>query len=84
MMPALFFMLLGLVIYGMFAGDFLQAVNYLFRPDFSRLTPEVTLSAVGQAFFSVNVGIGAILTYAAYLPDDANLVKSSFIIAIGD
>ncbi len=84
MMPALFAMLVGLVIYGMIAGDFSQAVSYLFRPDFSKLTPAVTLSAFGQAFFSVNVGIGALLTYAAYLPDDVDLVKSSVIIAIGD
>ena len=84
MMPALFVMLVGLVIYGMFAGDFSQAVSYLFRPDFSKLTPEVTLSAFGQAFFSVNVGIGALLTYAAYLPEDVDLVKSSVIVAVGD
>ncbi len=84
MMPALFVMLVGLVIYGMFAGDFSQAVSYLFKPDFSKLTPEVILSAFGQAFFSVNVGIGALLTYAAYLPDDVDLVKSSVIIAVGD
>ena len=84
MMPALFLMLVGLVVYGMFAGEFGQAVTYLFKPDFSKLTPEVTLSAFGQAFFSVNVGIGAILTYAAYLPDDANIVRSSIIVAIGD
>ena len=84
MMPALFLMLVGLVVYGMFAGEFAQAVSYLFKPDFSKLTPEVTLSAFGQAFFSVNVGIGAILTYAAYLPDDANIVRSSIIVAIGD
>ena len=84
MMPALFLMLVGLVIYGMFAGEFLQAVDYLFRPDFSKVTPQVTLAAIGQAFFSVNVGIGGVLTYAAYLPDDVDLVKSSFIIVIGD
>jgi len=84
MMPALFVMLVGLVIYGMFAGDFSQAVSFLFQPDFSKITPEVTLSAFGQAFFSVNVGIGALLTYAAYLPDDVDIVKSSIIIAIGD
>ena len=42
------------------------------------------MSAFGQAFFSVNVGIGALLTYAAYLPDDVDLVKSSVIIAVGD
>lgn len=84
MMPALFVMLVGLVVYGMVAGDFAQAVNYLFRPDFSKITPEVTLSAFGQAFFSVNVGIGALLTYAAYLPEKADIVRSSVIIAIGD
>jgi NSS family neurotransmitter:Na+ symporter len=84
MMPALFVMLVGLVIYGMVAGDFAQAINYLFKPDFSKITPEVTLSAFGQAFFSVNVGIGALLTYASYLPEDADIVRSSVIIAIGD
>ena len=84
MMPALFVMMIGLVIYGMVAGEFKMAVDYLFRPDFSKLTPEVTLAAVGQAFFSVNVGIGALLTYAAYLPDDVDLMKSSLIIAVGD
>ena len=84
MMPALFVMLVGLVVYGMFAGEFMQAVNYLFSPDFSKITPQVTLSAFGQAFFSVNVGVGALLTYAAYLPDDANIVRSSVVIAIGD
>ena len=84
MMPALFLMLVGLVIYGMVAGNFAEAVSYLFKPDFSKLTPQVTLSAFGQAFFSVNVGIGAILTYAAYLPEDANIVRSSIIVAVGD
>ncbi len=84
MMPALFAMLVGLVIYGIFAGDFPQAVSYLFRPDFSKLSPEVTLAAFGQAFFSVNVGVGALLTYAAYLPDDVDIVRSSVIVAIGD
>lgn len=84
MMPALFVMMIGLVIYGMVAGEFAMAIDYLFRPDFSKLTPEVTLAAVGQAFFSVNVGFGALLTYAAYLPDDVDLTKSSLIIALGD
>ena len=77
-------MLIGLVIYGMVEGEFLQAVNYLFRPDFSKITPQVTLAAFGQAFFSVNVGIGAVLTYAAYLPEDTDIVRSSIIIAVGD
>ena len=84
MMPALFIMLIGLVIYGVVAGDFMQAVSFLFRPDFSKLTPEVTLNAMGQALFSVNVGVGALLTYSAYLPEEVDLVKSSVVITIGD
>lgn len=84
MMPALFVMLVGLVVYGMFAGEFRRAVVYLFEPDFSKLTPAITLAAVGQAFFSVNVGIGALLTYAAYLPQDVDLTRSSIVIAVGD
>lgn len=83
-MPALFVMLVGLVVYGMFAGEFVQALAYLFTPDFSKLTPEVTLSAFGQAFFSVNVGVGAVLTYAAYLPKDTEIVRSSIVIGVGD
>lgn len=83
-MPALFVMLVGLVVYGMFAGNFSEALAYLFTPDLSKITPEVTLSAVGQAFFSVNVGVGAVLTYAAYLPKDTDLVRSSIVIGIGD
>jgi neurotransmitter:Na+ symporter, NSS family len=84
MMPVLFAMLIGLVIYGIFAGEFLQALKYLFSPDFSKLTPQVTLAAVGQAFFSVNVGIGGVLTYAAYLPDDVDLVSTSLLVVLGD
>jgi NSS family neurotransmitter:Na+ symporter len=83
-MPALFVMLVGLVVYGMFVGEFGQALAYLFKPDMSKITPEVILSAFGQAFFSVNVGVGAVLTYAAYLPDDTDIVRSSIIIGIGD
>lgn len=84
MMPALFVMMIGLVIYGIVAGDFKQAVAFLFAPDFSKLNANMALAAIGQAFFSVNVGIGALLTYAAYLPDNVNLTRSAVVIAIGD
>jgi len=59
-------------------------VTYLFVPDFSLLTPEVVLAAVGQAFFSVNVGIGAVLTYSAYLPAHVNLPRAALIVSLGD
>jgi len=84
LMPGLFAMLAGLTLYAGVAGDFGAAVDYLFRPDFSAVTPSVALAAIGQAFFSVNVGIGAVLVYAAYLPNDVNLPRSALIIAGGD
>lgn len=84
LMPGLFLMLLGLVGYALAAGAAGEAIHYLFVPDFSRLTPEVVLMAVGQAFFSVNVGIGAVLTYSAYLPAHVNLPRSALIISLGD
>ena len=83
-MPALFITLLALVIYSGFNGDFSKAARFLFSADLSKLTPIVVLAAVGQAFFSVNVGVGAVLTYSAYLPRDVNLFRSAIAISAGD
>ena len=84
LMPALFITLIALVINSAFIGDFPAALDFLFTADVSKLTPEVILAAVGQAFFSVNVGIGAVLTYSAYLPKDVNIFRSAIIVAAGD
>ncbi|MEM7078037.1 MAG: sodium-dependent transporter [Pseudomonadota bacterium] len=84
LMPGLFLMLLGLVVYAAFAGEFAQTLAYLFKPDFALLTAPVVLAAVGQAFFSVNVGIGAVITYAAYLPANVNLFRSALTVSLGD
>ena len=84
LMPALFFTLIALVINSAIVGDFATAFEYLFKPDLSKLTAPVVLAAVGQAFFSVNVGVGAVLTYSAYLPKDVNLFRSAITISLGD
>ena len=84
LMPALFLMLIALVIYSGATGDFSGAVDFLFSADLTKVTPPVVLAAVGQAFFSVNVGVGAVLTYSAYLPDDVNLFRSAIAVSIGD
>jgi len=84
LMPALFVTLIALVINSAIIGDFSAALNFLFTADVSKLTPDVILAAVGQAFFSVNVGIGAVLTYSAYLPKDVNIFRSAIIVAAGD
>jgi len=83
-MPALLLTLVALVIYAGVTGDAATAYKFLFAADFSKLTPAIVLAAVGQAFFSVNVGVGAVLTYSAYLPKDVNLFRSAIAVAGGD
>ena len=84
LMPVLFIMLLALVVHSGMTGDFARAFDFLFSADLSKVTPVVVLAAVGQAFFSVNVGVGAVLTYSAYLPDDVNLFRSAITVSLGD
>ncbi|MGI9327448.1 MAG: sodium-dependent transporter [Pseudomonadales bacterium] len=84
LMPLLFLTLVALVINAAVMGDFSAALAFLFSPDISKLTPAIVLAAVGQAFFSVNVGVGAVLTYSAYLPKDVNLFRSAITISLGD
>jgi neurotransmitter:Na+ symporter, NSS family len=84
MTPALFIILIALVIYAMFAGDFSKGVHFLFNPDFSKITPKVALAAFGQAFFSLGIGVGVILTYGAYMPQGSSILKSAIIISLSD
>ncbi|NIN35910.1 MAG: sodium-dependent transporter, partial [Gammaproteobacteria bacterium] len=67
LMPALFILLLIMVGYAMSTPAFNQGLSYLFKPDFSRLTGEGVLAAMGQAFFSLSLGMGAIMVYGSYL-----------------
>jgi neurotransmitter:Na+ symporter, NSS family len=84
MMPALFIIMLLLVCYGMIYGRFLDALKFLFAPDFSRITPQVVLAAFGQAFFSLGIGVGVMLTYGAYMPAHTSVLRSAAIIAFSD
>ena len=63
MMPGLFVMLVGIVIYAAFVGDFNRAVSFLFAPDFAKLDSKTVLAAFGAAFFSVSVGITNMMAY---------------------
>ena len=58
MMPLMFTLLIGLGVYNIFAGGFNETVEWLFTPDFSKVGPDTLLAAVGQAFFSIGVGMG--------------------------
>ncbi len=80
LMPIFFLMLLGMVIYAAFIGDFGAAAAFLLQPDFSEVTAGTFLSAVGQAFFSIGVGAGLMLTYGAYLSKDQDIPGSATVV----
>lgn len=77
MMPALFIILILMLVYSMSVGGFVQAASFLFHPDFSMLTTSSVLRALGLAFFSLSLGVGTIITYSASLPDRTNFVTST-------
>ncbi|GGE50634.1 transporter [Marinicauda pacifica] len=84
LMPLFFVMLIGLSVFSLLRGDALETLNYLFAPDFTKITPGVVLAALGQALFSVSVGSAIMITYGSYLPRSENLGTSSAIIAGSD
>ena len=84
MMPALFAILLLMVGYAMLAADFKAGLEFLFTPDFSKLTLPIVLMALGQALFSIAVGVGAMMTYGAYLPKTVSLPWAGAVIGIVD
>jgi NSS family neurotransmitter:Na+ symporter len=84
LMPTLFVLLVAMVGYAMSTGHFAEGVAYLFEPDFSKLTREGFLSAMGQAFFSLSLGMGAIMIYGSYLNSKASIARTSVIIAMMD
>ena len=84
MMPLMFLLLLGLAIYNYFAGGFGEAVSWLFTPDFSKIGPTTVLAAIGQAFFSIGVAMGGMMTYGSYLPKSISISQSVLIIVMAD
>lgn len=84
MMPALFIILVALLVYSAITGDFSRALSFLFLPQFDLITPKVILAAFGQAFFSLGIGLGVMLTYGAYMPEKSNILSSAVTIAFSD
>ncbi len=80
MMPSLVVLMVVMIGYNIVAADVGTAVTFLFAPDFSQLTRTSLLMALGQAFFSVGVGVGFMMTYGAYLPRDVSVPKAAIII----
>jgi NSS family neurotransmitter:Na+ symporter len=84
LMPAFFVLLIAITGYGFVTGEASETIAYLFTFDFSKLTPQVMLAAVGQAFFSLSLGVAGMITYGAYAGRDVNLGQTSAIVGGAD
>ena len=84
LMPLLFVLLIVMVFYAMNSGSFGRAVSFMFSPDFSRLTAEGILVALGHAAFTLSIGIGVLMAYGSYLPKNVNIAKTAMTIAVLD
>ncbi len=84
LMPLLFLILLVLLAYSSTTSGFGPALRFLFRPDFSTLTQGAVLEALGHAFFTLSLGMGAMLTYGSYIGRDISLPRAALQISALD
>lgn len=81
MMPVLAVILLLLVVNSFFQSGFSQGMNYLFVPDWSKVTGQVWIDALGQAFFSLSCAMGILIAYGSYLGDNTKIGKTACTVA---
>lgn len=84
MMPALFILIVILVVCSVTLPGAEKGIAFLLQPDFSKVNGPVFLSAMGQAFFSLSLGMGCLCTYASYFSRETNLLKTAFSVGIID
>ena len=76
-MPLLFVLIVAIAIYSIALPGASEGVKYLLKPDFSKINGASVAAAMGQSFFSLSLGVGAILTYSSYIEEDENLMASA-------
>lgn len=85
MIPLAFFILISMALFASMLPGFREGLDFLFTPNFSVLSdPLIWSAAAGQAFFSLSVGFGTLITYGNYLEEGTNIPRSSFLIAVAD
>lgn len=84
MMPLLLAIIVLLVAFSLTMPGAKDGIRFLLQPDLSKVTPDVVLGAMGQAFFSLSVGLGCLVTYASYFSKETRLVKSAMNVCIID
>jgi NSS family neurotransmitter:Na+ symporter len=81
LMPALLVLLLALVIFSAIEGDFYSGLKFMLYPDWSQVTWTTVLIAMGQAFFSLSLGMGALMVYGSYLSSEISIPETCVIVA---
>ena len=84
LMPTLMLILFGMFAYATTLDSFSRAVDFMFTPDWSKINGDVFVTAVGNAFFTLSLGMGAIMTYSASMEKNSNLVKNAFWVVLLD
>lgn len=84
MMPALFIILLALVVFVLTLDNASAGISFYLVPEISKLTPEVISGALSQAFFSLSLGMGILITYGSYISKKGNIVSSAKLVALTD
>ncbi|RWU12161.1 sodium-dependent transporter [Pseudidiomarina gelatinasegens] len=84
LLPAMVILLIGLAGYAAYIGDFAAAVDFMFAPDFSELTINGVMLALGHAFFSLGLASGVVIMYGAYLSKSTSVVQTSLWVALAD
>lgn len=84
LMPALILILIALLIYAIQLDGFMKAVDFMFYPNFEKFKSGSIIVAVGHAFFTLSIGMVTILTYAASLDKNVNIVKASIWVVVMD
>ena len=84
LMPTLVIILLGMFAYALTLDAFSQSLEFMFAPKWEKINSGVFITAIGHAFFTLSLGMGAILTYSASMPKNSNLVQNALWITILD
>ncbi|MGL4908810.1 MAG: sodium-dependent transporter [Bacteroidales bacterium] len=84
LMPFLVLLLIVLALHSVMMPNGLQGLRFLFYPDFSKLSSQVVIGALGQAFFSLSLGMGTLITYGSYISKKTNLLHTVFQVSIID
>lgn len=82
LMPLLFVLLLILCAVTLSLPGASEGLSFFLHPDFSKIDASTVINALGQTFFSLSLGMGILITYASYYPDDTNLTRTSMIVAL--